>query len=80
MQDVLWYEPGIQESKLDAAYLPILNQQIASLCETDRGRVLRELCDIIVFLQIHFPPALEPRLIEVNQDVIAGRPYVLHSV
>ncbi|KAK4081539.1 uncharacterized protein Triagg1_2280 [Trichoderma aggressivum f. europaeum] len=83
LRKVLEYETKSQESKLDATYLPVLNQQIAGLTAKERNEVLQQFKYIvgsIVLLASPLSTSSLSQLLEISMDVIDTRLDMLHSV
>ncbi|KKP07235.1 hypothetical protein THAR02_00665 [Trichoderma harzianum] len=83
LRKVLEYETKSQESKLDATYLPVLNQQIAGLTTRERNEVLQEFKYIvgsIVLLASPLSTSSLSQLLGISSDIIDTRLDMLHSV
>lgn len=83
LRKVLEYETKSQESKLDATYLPVLNQQIAGLSARERNGVLQQFKYIvgsIVLLASPLSTSSLSQLLGISRDVIDTRLDMLHSV
>ncbi|KAL6836721.1 Pfs, NACHT and WD domain protein [Trichoderma sp. SZMC 28015] len=83
LHKVLEYETKSQESKLDATYLPILNQQIAGLTTRERNDVLQQFKYIvgsIVLLASPLSTSSLSQLLRISRDAIDTRLDMLHSV
>ncbi|KAL7933671.1 Pfs, NACHT and WD domain protein [Trichoderma chlorosporum] len=83
LRHVLKYESRSQESKLDATYLPVLDQQVAGLSVRERGQVLQHFRDIvgsIVLLASPLSTSSLSKLLDISRDVIDARLDMLHSV
>ncbi|OPB38114.1 hypothetical protein A0O28_0012180 [Trichoderma guizhouense] len=83
LRKVLEYETKSQESKLDATYLPVLNQQIAGLTAREQNEVLQQFKYIvgsIVLLTSPLSISSLSQLLRMSRDVIDTRLDMLHSV
>ncbi|PTB61114.1 hypothetical protein M431DRAFT_538258 [Trichoderma harzianum CBS 226.95] len=83
LRKVLEYETKSQESKLDATYLPVLNQQIAGLITRERNEVLQQFKYIvgsIVLLASPLSTSSLLQLLRISRDAIDTRLDMLHSV
>ncbi|KAK0764406.1 hypothetical protein N5P37_003807, partial [Trichoderma harzianum] len=83
LRKVLEYETKSQESKLDATYLPVLNQQIAGLITRERNEVLQQFKYIvgsIVLLASPLSTSSLSQLLRISRDAIDTRLDMLHSV
>ncbi|KAL7797028.1 Pfs, NACHT and WD domain protein [Trichoderma afarasin] len=83
LRKVLEYETKSQESKLDATYLPVLNQQIAGLTTRERNGVLQQFKYIvgsIVLLSSPLSTSSLSQLLRISRDIIDTRLDMLHSV
>lgn len=83
LRKVLEYETKSQESKLDATYLPILDQQVAGLSVRERNEVLQQFQYIvgsIVLLANPISTSTLAQLLGISKDVIDIRLDMLHSV
>ncbi|KEZ42692.1 Uncharacterized protein SAPIO_CDS5949 [Scedosporium apiospermum] len=70
-------------SQLDATYLPVLNQLVPRVDDSERSDVIegfRELIGPIVLLRTPLSPSSLEGLIQVRRDVIYDRLQLLHSV
>ncbi|UKZ47057.1 hypothetical protein TrVGV298_001269 [Trichoderma virens] len=80
---VLEYDTKSQESKLDATYLPVLDQQVAGLSTRERNEVLQDFRYIvgsIVLLASPLSVSSLAELLGISRDVIDTRLDMLHSV
>ncbi|KAK4108023.1 hypothetical protein N656DRAFT_740533, partial [Canariomyces notabilis] len=86
LEKVLQYQRKTHDSeldKLDATYLPILNQLTAGRAEPQRGRLLAEFRDVvgpIVLLAQPLSVSSLARLLIITPKAIYGRLNSLHSV
>ncbi|KAK4107740.1 WD domain-containing protein, partial [Canariomyces notabilis] len=86
LEKVLQYQRKTHDSeldKLDATYLPILNQLTAGRAEPQRGRLLAEFRDVvgpIVLLAQPLSVSSLARLLIISPKAIYGRLNSLHSV
>ncbi|EHK20398.1 uncharacterized protein TRIVIDRAFT_48578, partial [Trichoderma virens Gv29-8] len=83
LRKVLEYDTKSQESKLDATYLPVLDQQVAGLSTRERNEVLQDFRYIvgsIVLLASPLSVSSLAELLGISRDVIDTRLDMLHSV
>ncbi|KAJ4864668.1 phosphorylase superfamily domain-containing protein [Trichoderma breve] len=83
LRKVLRYETKSQESKLDATYLPVLNQQVTGFSASERNEVLQQFQYIvgsIVLLASPLPTPSLAQLLGISRDIIDTRLDMLHSV
>ncbi|UKZ73631.1 hypothetical protein TrVFT333_001279 [Trichoderma virens FT-333] len=83
LRKVLEYDTKSQESKLDATYLPVLDQQVAGLSTRERNEILQDFRYIvgsIVLLASPLSVSSLAQLLGVSKDVIDTRLDMLHSV
>jgi len=79
---ILRYQTRSQQSKLDATYLPILEQQIVGLTDSEKQDVMNDFRTVvgsIVLLAEPLPASLLAALIGVSKDVVDARLDHLHS-
>ncbi|RFU78062.1 vegetative incompatibility het-e-1 [Trichoderma arundinaceum] len=77
------YQTRSQESKLDATYLPVLDQQIIGLSIRERDEVLQQFRAIvgsIVLLASPLSTSALSRLLDIPRHTIDNRLDMLHSV
>ncbi|QYS92872.1 hypothetical protein H0G86_000264 [Trichoderma simmonsii] len=83
LQRVLQYETKATRSRLDASYLPILDQQLDGLSNSEKAEVAEEFQTIVGTIIILANPlsitALSP-ILDMSKDVISNRLEMLHSV
>jgi len=80
---ILRYQTRSQQSQLDATYLPILEQQVVGLTNSEKQDVMnnfRTVVGSIVLLAEPLPASLLAALIGVPKDVVDARLDYLHSV
>ncbi|KAJ4254537.1 hypothetical protein NW762_010136 [Fusarium torreyae] len=83
LQKVLSYETKSQESKMDATYLPPLEQQLEELSKREQEEVVNEFQQIVgtlVLLESPLSVSALARLIDTSEQTIYGRLDMLHSV
>ncbi|KAL7915769.1 Pfs, NACHT and WD domain protein [Trichoderma velutinum] len=83
LEKVLEYETKSQESKLDATYLPVLDQQITGLDTREKYEVIQQFqCIVgsIVLLASPLSASSLAQLLGISRDVIDSRLDLLHSV
>ncbi|KAH7140047.1 WD40-repeat-containing domain protein [Dactylonectria estremocensis] len=83
LQQILAYKTRSQESKMEATYLPPLEQQVRGLSAREQDRVLKDFRHIvgtIVVLQSPLPVLSLARLLDIERDRIDVRLDMLHSV
>ncbi|KAH6962092.1 hypothetical protein BKA56DRAFT_679629 [Ilyonectria sp. MPI-CAGE-AT-0026] len=83
LQKVLEYKSRSQESKLEATYLPPLEQQLTGLSVREQGGVLEEFRHIvgtIVILEKPLSASALAQLLDISRDTIDVRLDMLHSV
>ena len=80
---VLQYQTKSQESKLDATYLPVLNQLLVGLTASERHHLVigfREVVGSIVILASPLSTASLARLLEISKGAVDCKIDLLHSV
>lgn len=80
---VLKYETRSQASKLDATYLPVLNQLLIGLTVLERRDVIenfQEVVGAIVILASPLPAVSLDLLLGLREGTVEGRTDLLHSV
>jgi len=80
---VLQYQTRSQESKLDATYLPVLNQLLVGLTASERHHLVREFREVvgsIVILASPLSTASLARLLKISKGAVDCRIDLLHSV
>ncbi|KAL7796140.1 hypothetical protein V8C37DRAFT_23337 [Trichoderma ceciliae] len=83
LRKVLTYRTKSQEDKLNATYLPVLDQTIAGLSPRDQNEVLQEFRHIvgsIVLLESPLSTSALAQLLNIPRDTIDNRLDMLHSV
>ncbi|POR38488.1 Uncharacterized protein TPAR_01313 [Tolypocladium paradoxum] len=83
LRSVLHYQTRSQQSKLDATYLPVLNNLIYGLCTQDRNRILerfRRIIGAIAVLESPLSITSLGRIIRTPQGLIHSQLDYLHSV
>src|SRR5215212_3717379 len=83
LRKVLDYQTRSQESKLDATYLPVLNQLLIELSAREKEQVLKQFRDIVGSIIILASPLSTHSLAQilgVSKDTIDDRLDLLHSV
>lgn len=83
LRKVLRYRTRSQEAKMEATYLPPLEQQLTGLSNSDKGQVLDEFQTVvgtIVLLETPLSATALSRLLDVSQDTVHARLDVLRSV
>ncbi|KAH6970641.1 hypothetical protein BKA56DRAFT_596706 [Ilyonectria sp. MPI-CAGE-AT-0026] len=83
LQQILAYKTRSQESKMEATYLPPLEQQVRGLSAREQGRVFedfRHIVGTIVVLESPLPVLSLARLLDIDRDRIDIRLDMLHSV
>ncbi|KAK5988504.1 Vegetative incompatibility protein HET-E-1 [Cladobotryum mycophilum] len=83
LRKVLDYQTRSQESKLDATYLPVLDQQIIGLSARERDEVLqqfRQIVGSIVVLTSPLSTSALAQLLSIPRHTIDVRLDMLHSV
>ncbi|KAI0804240.1 hypothetical protein GGR55DRAFT_659124 [Xylaria sp. FL0064] len=83
LQRILEHQTKSQESKLDATYLPVLNQLLVDLSDSEKTEVLglfkRLIGSVILLANPLSTPALA-HLLSISEDVINNHLDHLHSV
>lgn len=83
LQRILQYEAKITGSRLDATYLPVLNEQVDGLSHKEKAEVAEEFRTIVGTIIILANPlsiiALS-HLVGISKEIIANRLETLHSV
>jgi hypothetical protein len=80
---VLEYQTRSQESKLDATYLPVLDQLLVGLSSRERDQVLEQFRTIVGSIIILFSPLSTTSLaciLRIDQEDIDSQLDLLHSV
>ncbi|KAI3326415.1 vegetative incompatibility protein HET-E-1 [Xylariaceae sp. AK1471] len=83
LRKILEHQTKSQESKLDATYLPVLNQLLANLSDNEKTEVLqnfKNLIGSIVLLANPLSTCALAHLLDIPQDVIDSQLDSLHSV
>ncbi|KAL7795766.1 Pfs, NACHT and WD domain protein [Trichoderma ceciliae] len=83
LRKVLNYQTKSQEDKLNATYLPVLDQTIAGLAPRDQNEVLQQFRHIvgsIVLLASPLSTSALAQLLNIPRDTIDNRLDMLHSV
>ncbi|WAO86205.1 NACHT domain-containing protein [Fusarium falciforme] len=83
LRKVLKYRTRSQDAKLEATYLPPLEQQLAGLSNSGKGQVLddfRTVVGTIVLLETPLSAPALAHLLDVREDTVHARLDVLHSV
>jgi hypothetical protein len=83
LKKVLDYQTRSQESKLDATYLPVLNQQLVGLSLREKEYALEEFRHIvgsIVILASPLSTSSLARILSVPKETVDNRLDLLHSV
>ncbi|KAG7409833.1 Non-reducing polyketide synthase andM [Fusarium oxysporum f. sp. rapae] len=91
LQRVLAFKTGSQEAKMNAAYLPTLEQQLEDLSSRERDEVIENFQQVVGTITLLETPltvpalsrlidALEPEMSYVSEGSIHNRLDVLHSV
>lgn len=83
LQRVLQYETKSTGSRLNATYLPVLDQQIDGLSDREKGEVVEEFRAIIGTIIVLANPlsiAALSRMLEIPKEIIANRLEMLYSV
>ncbi|KAI8721622.1 NACHT domain-containing protein [Fusarium sp. LHS14.1] len=83
LRKVLKYRTRSQEAKMEATYLPPLEQQLAGLSNSGKGQVLddfRTVVGTIVLLETPLSAPALAHLLDVREDTVHARLDVLHSV
>ncbi|KAL6790855.1 hypothetical protein J3E68DRAFT_443102 [Trichoderma sp. SZMC 28012] len=83
LQRVLQYEAKAPGSRLDATYLPVLDQQLDGLSNSEKAEVAQEFRAIVGTIIILANPlsitALS-RMLDISKETISNRLEMLHSV
>jgi hypothetical protein len=83
LEDVLLYESRSQESKLDATYMPVLNNIISGLSTREREKVIQQFQSIIgsvIILAAPLSPMALSRILDISKRTIDNQLDLLHSV
>ncbi|KAF4334318.1 vegetative incompatibility het-E-1 [Fusarium beomiforme] len=83
LQKVLAFETKSQESKLNATYLPSLEQQLEELSSREQDEVIENFQQVVSTIILLETPLTVPALavlIDMSEDSIYNRLDVLHSV
>lgn len=83
LRKVLQYKTRSQESKLDATYLPVLDQMVAGLSKREEDETLQEFRTIVGSIIVLFDPLSTSALagiLGIPQTTVDGRLDLLHSV
>ncbi|KAJ4319208.1 hypothetical protein N0V84_006490 [Fusarium piperis] len=83
LRKVLRYKTRSQEAKMDATYLPPLEQQLTGLSNSEKGQVLdafRTVVGTIVLLETPLSAPALARLLDVSENTVHARLGVLYSV
>ena len=83
LMKVLKYETKSQAAKLDATYLPVLNQLLAGLAASEQRTIVEEFQQVvgsIVILASPLSATSLDRLLGVDEGTVESRTDLLHSV
>ncbi|KKP01537.1 hypothetical protein THAR02_06359 [Trichoderma harzianum] len=83
LQRVLHYETKATSSRLDATYLPILDQQLDGLSHSEKAEVAEEFRTIvgtIIILENPLSITALSQILHMSKDAISNRLEMLHSV
>ncbi|RTE75714.1 hypothetical protein BHE90_009845 [Fusarium euwallaceae] len=83
LRKVLRYRTRSQEARMDATYLPPLEQQLTGLSNSGKGQVLddfRTVVGTIVLLETPLSAPALASLLDVREDTVHARLDMLHSV
>ncbi|RYP78020.1 hypothetical protein DL770_006952 [Monosporascus sp. CRB-9-2] len=83
LRKVLKHRTKSQESKLDATYLPVLDQMLVGLSSREKSEALQEFRDIvgsIVVLASPLSTSALARMLNIAQDTVDDRLDLLYSV
>ncbi|KAI8674545.1 NACHT domain-containing protein [Fusarium keratoplasticum] len=83
LRKVLKHRARSQEDKMEATYLPPLEQQLTGMSNSEKGQVLddfRTVVGTIVLLETPLPVSALAGLLDVREDTVHARLDMLHSV